>query len=438
MLITSASSEHRVSSSVLRFLYSYKTFGWLLSLAICSRVFYPEPVQLCFFVLFFTYAWSMPSLRAGILSSLTALLRLFETRLLILLAVCSLIATASTPAKDQQLTMWLNFFLLLIGFLGSCSCLSLLKQKNDSLRRIFRMVTICFTISMLIWLALLLLLKTIPRGVDYFGKDYLRSWFLYLLYSQSGIVVLFFPLLFATFSRYGIGLSTSCKSRLFWRICISLGLLFFLLFALITERRIIALSLLVAGIVAIVALFDKKKIDRRLILFAGLCILCLSILFLYYLRSHAPIYQNKSELCAECNELFLPWWLVDNSRQFAWRETINVWLENPWFGRGVHNDLTSFDHPHSRFLQILSGFGIVGFSVFALLLFCLLARSFLQWRKERRLSSLSMLLVHSVYWSIGIFELSVWSAWHFWVYIFTLALSLSLDRLPPDEVSVKR
>ncbi len=446
--ITQNSRQNKISSFVWRGLHSSTTFGWLLALAVSSRVLYPEPIQLSLFVIFFTYAWSLASLRESILASLATLLSRTEGKLLLLLLVCILISTASTATKWQQPTMWLNFFLLLVGTLASCSCLSLLGQSNYDTRRIFRIVTACFTVSMLVWLILLLLVIEASPQINYSDNPYLKSWFLYLLYSQSGMPILFIPLVIAAFSRHGIGsvrskdgssigATTNGNSRLFWRVCIILGLSFFLLCAELTWRRIVILAVLVAAAVAITAFLGKKKINFLLLLLAATCILGLSLLLIYSLRGNASIYTDRSELCVECNELFLPWWLVDNVRQFAWRETIMVWLENPWFGRGVHNDLTSFHHPHSRFLQILSGLGIVGFSVFACLLVLLLAGNFLQWRNKRQLSSLSMLLVHSVYWSIGIFELSVWSIWHFWIYICALVLSLSLDRLPLDELSAK-
>ena len=443
-------AQHRASALAQRGLSSSATLGWLLALAISSRALYPEPIQIALFVLFFAYVWSMPSLRRDTIAATTEILKLLEGRLLILLLVCSLIATVSATAKGQPLTIWIDFSAFLIFVLASCSCLSLLGQSNHSVRRIFRMVTIGFTISMLMWFALLVIVLVVYyQKIDIFGKDYLFSWFDYLLYSQAGLPVIFFPLLFAAFSRHGIGLSgiglsgiglsTDGNSRLFWRVCISIALLLFLLVVIKTERQVIALASLVAAIVATVALFDKNKVNRRLVLLATLCILCSSVLLVYYLYNNAQVYRtNGSELCAECNELFLPVWLVDNVRQFAWRETITVWLQNPWFGRGVHNDLTSFHHPHSRFLQILSGFGIVGFSVFAALLLLLVARAFSQWRKQRKLSYLSMLLVHSVYWSIGAFELSVWSVWHFWLYICALVLSLALDRLPIDRLPMEK
>ena len=139
--------------------------------------------------------------------------------------------------------------------------------------------------------------------------------------------------------------------------------------------------------------------------------------------------------CVRCNEMFLPLWLVDAPRQVAWQEMIVIWQEHLWFGIGIHNETTVLTHPHSRFLQILGGLGVVGFSFFLALLCVSSFKSLRAWQKggAGALKGFSLLLVHSVYWTGGLFDLSIWSIWHFCLYASAIVMSLSLDKLTERE-----
>ena len=183
----------------------------------------------------------------------------------------------------------------------------------------------------------------------------------------------------------------------------------------------------------------RKQVKSLLHLWLPFLLLVLGVLLfaaalLRYLYHHPVDYGFTSVLCDECNVLYLPSWLVDDARQVVWYETILVWQYHPWLGRGIDNDLTfAATHPHNRFLQILSGLGIVGFGLFVSLLLLLFAKASKRWYRTGSLSALSLMFVHSVYWTTGLFELEVWVKWHFCMYISAVVLSMSLDNLAQDR-----
>ena len=201
--------------------------------------------------------------------------------------------------------------------------------------------------------------------------------------SYSGIAVLLVPLLFAACAN-NIGRLENVRHRLFWRYGMLTVLLLFLSGALISERRVIAVILLVSLIVVSVMTLLRYS-NKRYGILLGLAAIVMGGGALYRSLSLCCLSTlcGFSD-CVRCNEMFLPLWLVDAPRQVAWQEMIVIWQEHLWFGIGIHNETTVLTHPHSRFLQILGGLGVVGFSFFLALLCVFLFQKPARMAKGRR------------------------------------------------------
>ena len=321
---------------------------------------------------------------------------------------------------------WLESVTFGVALFG---CTAFLGQSPEALRRAFRLIATLFGISVI-----LLFLFTFYR-IDLFALPYLsipltQRLHLYWDGSYSGIAALFVPLMFAAYAK-GIGRLENVRyHRIFWCCWTLATLLLFLYSAWFAQRRIVGAILLVCLIVGTVAVVVRYSKKRYGILLSLITIFAGAVLFvtLYNYNQHSPKLVSD---CLLCNEMFLPLWLVDAPRQIAWQEILALWQEHPWFGIGIHNETTVLTHPHSRFLQILGGLGLFGFALFITILGISCFKSLCVWKKNKTGAhkGLCLLLVHSVYWTGGFFDLSIWSVWHFCMYTCAIVMSLSLDRL---------
>ncbi len=418
-------------------------FVWLFALAISTRVIHPEPVQMAFLATMLAYAWASPSLRSSVLTYLTRFFARSEGKILLLLLLSATITTVLGSVRDSVF-LWLEWLMIVLFAVGLFGCTALLGQPPDTLRRAFRLAAVCLLGAMLLWVCMLVVLATTEKLSL---PPYLANASLYWSYSQAGMFVVFFPLLFAAFGGKGVAalqqsserISEKIAPKIVWRCCVSATLLLVFCAAVISERRILGVAL-IASLLVLVLGWGLKYRSRLSLPLPRLSLFVLGIslsvaALLLYLYHNPVVYKMKDPLCDTCSSPYLPLWLVDNVRQAAWHETLIVWKENPWWGRGIHNDLTSFFHPHNRYLQVLSGLGIVGFVLFVSLLVLVFAKASLRWYRTGSLSALCLMFVHGVYWSTGLFELSIWSVWHIGMYACAIVMSLSLDKL--EEKSAK-
>ena len=429
--------ERGFSASSLFVWLSASLFAWLFALALSTRVVYPEPVQMTFFALTLITAWMSPSLRASVLPSMRRFFARSEGKVTLLLLLSSTITTVLSSMR-YGMSLWLDWLLIVLFACGLFGFTAPLGQPLDMLRRIFRLVATLFGISVVS-----LLLITLYKGgfVQFFSWLPLihvtAHFHTYWDGSYSGIVVLFVPLLLAAFSKAGIGGLAHARYRLFWRYWVLTILLFFLCSAFISERRVVGATLLVSLVVLSVAALLRYT-NKRLCVLLGVAALAAGLALFAYLYHHPRPYPMLLSDCLQCNKIYLPLWLVDAPRQVAWHEMLVLWQQHPWFGIGIHNETTVLTHPHSRFLQILGDLGAVGFCLFLALLSVSVFKSLRAWKTEGSLKGLSLLLVHSVYWTGGLFDLSIWAVWHFCMYACAIVLSLSLDRFALDRFAEER
>ena len=424
-------SERGFSSSSL--------FVWLFALAVSTRVVYNETAQLFFFSTLFACGWSFPSLRTGVLASLQRFLARSEGKIVLLLLLSATLTTLLASVRSDKALgaiLWFNWLKTLTVSIALFGCTALLAQPRELLQRTFRLVALFLFAAMFVWASLMVAERLSPG----FSAPYSQHAYLYWLYSQMGMVAIFFPLLLAAFASKGNhiafaqtaphSITTSLfATPLFWRCCVAGAALLLLCAAVLTERRIMGVALSASLFVLVLALGLRSHLRLWLPL-SVLGVLLFVAIFLLYLYHNPIVYGVESRLCESCNILYLPSWLVDDARQIVWHETLLVWQDHPWLGRGIRNDLTfSVTHPHSRFLQVLSGLGIVGFVLFVSLLSLVFVKACLRWSRTGSLSSLSLMFVHCVYWATGLFDLSVWVPWHFCMYASAIVLSACLDRL---------
>ena len=70
-----------------------KLFVWLFALAVSTRVVYPEPLQMTFFVMMLGCAWASPSLRSWVVKWLRRFLARSEGKLTLLLLLSATVTT---------------------------------------------------------------------------------------------------------------------------------------------------------------------------------------------------------------------------------------------------------------------------------------------------------------------------------------------------------
>ena len=426
--MSSLPSERGFSSSSL--------FVWLFALALSTRIAYTEVVQLSFFLMLFTCGWMSPSLRSGVLICLKRFFARSEGKIALLLLSSMVLTTLLVSARSDKASsvfLWKDLLLFILFSGGLFGCTALLGQKLDALRRAFRLVGAMFGFSVV-----LLLLTALYKN------DLLRffSWLLPVkvhldLYWDgiyNGIAVVFVPLVLAACAKAGIGRSANARHRLFWRYWVLTTLTLFLYGAFVSERRVVGVILVVCLIVLSVAVILHYA-NKMWGILLGLAAVVVGLALFAYLYHYPKLYPIRLSDCLPCNETYLPLWLVDAPRQVAWHEMIVLWQKYPWFGIGIHNETTVLTYPHSRFLQILGNLGAVGFCLFLVLLCVSAFKSLCAWKANGSLRELSLLLVHSVYWTGGLFDLSIWSVWHVCIYICAIVMSLSLDRLTGDKLT---
>ena len=429
-------------------------FVWLFALAISTRVFYAEIIQLSFFSMMLACAWVAPSLRASVLANLQKFFARGEGKIFLLLLLSATLTTLLASLRSDKafsifsgsVFLWLNWLKILVAGGALFGCTALLAQPPEVLRRFFRLAALCLLAGMVLWTSALIAEQMKP-GLSALYSRYVYD---YWLYSQVGVVVIFFPFICAAFGDKSRGVlfsevfSENIVHKILWRSCVVGALLLLLSAAVITERRVMGVAVSVAMLVLVLALGLRRKQVKRLLhlwlpLLLVLGVLLFAAALLRYLYHHPVVHEVTNTLCDGCNILYLPSWLVDDARQIVWYETILVWQDHPWLGRGIDNDLAfAATHPHNRFLQILSGLGIVGFGLFVSLLLLLFAKASKRWYRTGSLSALSLMFVHSVYWTTGLFELEVWVKWHFCMYISAVVLSMSLDRLGQSKLALSK
>ena len=418
-------SKRRFAASML--------FVWLFALAVSTRVIYPEPVQMAFLALMLAYAWAAPSLRLSVLASMKKFFAQSEGKILLLLLLSSTITTVLVSLRQKislDISLWLDWLLIVLFAGGLFGCTALLSQPSDTLRRAFRLVGTTFGISVVL-LLLITLYKNSFREIF--------SWLpitsrlnTYWDGSYNGIAALFAPLLLATRGKAGLGRLENVRHRLFWRYWMMTILLLFLVSAFVSERRAIGAILLMCLVVLSMAAILRYA-NTLLGVLLGLAAVGGGLLLFAYLYHHPQNYPMVLSECLRCNEIYLPLWLVDAPRQVAWHEMIVLWQQHYWFGIGIHNETTVLTHPHSRFLQILGDLGAVGFCLFLSLLCVSAFKSLRAWKDKGSIGGLSLLLVHSIYWTGGLFDLSIWSVWHVGMYGCAIVMSLCLDRMAEER-----
>lgn len=418
-----------------RWKHTTAAFIWLFALAVSTRVIYPEPVQLFFFTLMLAYSWASSSLRSSVLACLQRFFERSEGKVILLLLLSATITTILASMREDissGIFLWLNWLQIVLFTTALFGCTAFLALPPDVLRRAFRLIGTLFGISIIL-LLLITLYKSSPLRRT-FPIPFTSHLHTYWDGSYSGIVALFVPLLFATCGKANIGLLRSIRQRLFWRYWMLVIILLFLSSAFISSRRVIGVILLACFTVVSIAIITRYRKKRYLLLFSLATVFACWVLFTYHYRyattDHSMLVVSD---CARCNEMFLPLWLVDAPRQVAWQEMIVIWQEFPWFGIGIHNETTVLTHPHSRFLQILGGLGIIGFGLFLTILCVSSFKSLCVWCKSGSISGLSLLFVHTVYWTGGFFDLSIWSVWHLCIYACAITMSLSLDKLTESK-----
>ncbi len=421
------------------------SFVWLFVLAVSTRVIYSGIIQLTFFALMLACAWTAPSLRSSVLASLKKFFTRWEGKLALSLLLSATLTTLLASARSDEalgVFLWLNWLKIVMRGFALFGCAALLTLPLETLRRTFRLVALCLLAAMLLWTCMVVAEQLSPK----ISAPYSKYAYVYWLYSQVGMVVIFFPLLIAAFGNRGKGKGngvsflqaspSNIASTILWRCCVGGAVLLLLSVGVITERRILGVTVSVTLLTLLFACWLNHRFrlyGRHALPLLKVGIVLFVAFLLLYLYHNPVVYGAQSLLCDSCNILYLPSWLVDDARQMVWHETLLVWQAHPWLGRGIDNDLTfASSHPHSRFLQVLSGLGIVGFVLFVSLLALLFVKACRGWYRTGSLSALSLMFVHSVYWATGLFELEIWVAWHFCMYAGAIAMSLCLDRLAEE------
>ncbi len=408
-------------------------FSFLLAISLTAWLIrHTKVVQHLLFTLVCFIAWLTPSLRKSFIQSFRPFFSRIEGRFLVFLCVLLFLSTLfAVKDYSHASQLWINCIerIFFVFFIFSLS--AILYMKAEEIRRIFRLCSLFYFFAMILLVCILIIKLNDPSKLYYY-------------YVQSGLMVPFLPFCFASFSEKGIGREAhNTKRKIYWRAIWILSVILFIGAAIHSERRLVAFGMLVGCSVLILSFFARKE-TRKIGLFLLLLLLAGGLLLFIYLFYYSPIYDlPETSSFRGYNQLFLPEWLIDKPRQIALGESIKIWKQKPWFGHGIHNanwDFFGFGpgkHPHNRFAEVLIAMGAIGLVFFLAFLGVLLYQSFQKWRKAGSSSALCLLLVHSVYWSCGLFDLSIWTLWHILIYITSVIMSLSLDQITDSSDAKK-
>ena len=144
--------------------------------------------------------------------------------------------------------------------------------------------------------------------------------------------------------------------------------------------------------------------------------------------------------------LYLPLFVVDALRQVFWREAFFTWLDNPLTGIGInttdlHQQLqgsvrayfsqdiaqNAMTYVHNRFVEMLLETGLLGFVPFVIFLGVLCFSHFKQFVKNNDIFALLFLLSQVIYWSLGLFQFSMWEIWIFPIFAINLIFIKALS-----------
>jgi len=143
--------------------------------------------------------------------------------------------------------------------------------------------------------------------------------------------------------------------------------------------------------------------------------------------------------------LFMPPELIDPHRQIIWRFVMELAIERPWLGWGIHtinfaaperaaeiyalyglSPLPS--HPHNWMLEVLSETGVVGFIPLLVTVMTLFWHSFRSYRQTGDIAYLALLATTASFWTSSFFNFSFWAAWWQISYLLLFAIMASSTR----------
>ncbi len=141
-------------------------------------------------------------------------------------------------------------------------------------------------------------------------------------------------------------------------------------------------------------------------------------------------------------------------RQIFIYEAIQEWKRNPLLGIGINSTknntllknnvtryfvtdrvLESMTNVHNRFAETLLEAGLLGFIPLMGFLIILTFRHLRLFMKEHRSTSLILVLTHAAFWTMGLFQFSIWEAWIFMIFAVTLILN---HAFMVDETALSR
>ena len=141
----------------------------------------------------------------------------------------------------------------------------------------------------------------------------------------------------------------------------------------------------------------------------------------------------------------LPPWLIDYQRQTIWAHSIDMAMRSPWFGNGINviNLLPGADvamprntlniipsHPHNWLVEVFAETGVFGSVALVTLVVVLCLKLAGEYLKSGETAFFAALLVNVGYWSIGLLNVSFWSAR--WQISYLLLTAICLAGLRPS------
>lgn len=195
----------------------------------------------------------------------------------------------------------------------------------------------------------------------------------------------------------------------------------------------------IAGLVAILCvicvLLALRSKSRRTTSLMALAIVAIIGVMAWWLVS----FQPRHTWFPEDVTSWLPFWLIDVSRQSIWAFAWEASSDSRWFGVGINViDKLPFAsewsetggtrniplHPHNWIVEIIVETGILGFTAMASTIVYFMISMCREFLKTGNWAVLAALSVWTGYWTNGLFSVSYWSAW--WQVSFFVATAICL------------
>ena len=196
------------------------------------------------------------------------------------------------------------------------------------------------------------------------------------------------------------------------------------------------LMMVVAGGILIMIL--RRNVKTNMIICVAFIALFVAILLW--------LYTTRGYIVAPADTVaILPPWLIDYQRQTIWAHSIDMAMRSPWFGNGINviNLLPGADvamprntlniipsHPHNWLVEVFAETGVFGSVALVTLVVVLCLKLAGEYLKSGETAFFAALLVNVGYWSMGLLNVSFWSAW--WQISYLLLTAICLAGLRPS------